>query len=267
MANLVTDNSRLSALIGSNYQAPAADRLYRDKGVFFVGGVLPVNETLETMFNSFCLEATALFYLTFGPGETFPQGEEMARQIKKNFNVRLMARLGPETDAAVLERIYAAGVDNVDLQLESCPAVGGHARVELPLSLQAARTIFPRWGAAATLLLGEEAPAVTRDRIDRLLQEGIVPLVQFSAQSARLTPTEIELTLAHLVAGWERSSVPLPAYLPLISVMTPLVATKPAGLIRGIVDRLRDRHQLAGSDIRRHLRVQQAENSLDSAGL
>jgi hypothetical protein len=267
MANLVTDNSRLKALIGSNQHAPAADGLYRDKGVFFVGGVLPVYDTLETMFNSFCLEATSLFYLTFGPRETFPQGEEMARQIKKNFNVRLMARLGRGTDTAVLERIYAAGVDTVDLYLEWCPTPGGSARGDLPLPLQAARVIFPRWGAAATLQLGEEAPAVTRDRIDRLLQEEIVPLVQFSPQSARLSPAELELTLAYLVAGWERCSVPLSAYLPLISAMTPLVATKPTGLIRGIVDRLRDRRQLAGSDIRRHLRVQQADNSLDSAGL
>jgi nucleoside diphosphate kinase len=49
--------------------------------------------------------------------------------------------------------------------------------------------------------------------------------------------------------------------------MTPLVQVKPEGAIRSFVGRLRDRHQLAGLDIRRHLRVQPAENSLDSAGL
>lgn len=262
MANLTIDPSRLSSLISGSYHAPAADRLFRDRNVFFVGGALPVYETLETMFNSFCTEATALFYLTFGPVEKFLQGEEMARQIKKNFHVRLMASLELSVDAAALERIYAAGVDNVVFTPESD---SGFDRGDLPL--QAARTVFPRWGAAAALLLGDEAPALTRSRIDLLLQKGIVPLVQFSDCSATLPPSELTAVLEHLVTGWERHSVPLQAYLPLIGVMTPIVATKPAGLFRGFVDRLRDRQQLAGSDIRRHLRVQHAENSLDSAGL
>lgn len=262
MANLISDKSRLSDLVGSNHDTPAPDRLYRDRNVFFVGGELPVYETLETMFNSFCTEATALFFLTFGPRGTFSQGEEMARQIKKNFNVRLMASLEVSVDAATLERIYAAGVDNIVFSLH-----GNANGAELLPSLHAARTIFPRWGVAAALLLGVEAPALTRGRIDMLLREGIVPLVQVSPRSTSLSPEDMDAVLEHLVAGWERSSVPLPVYLPLISIMTHLVAPKPAGLFRGIVDRLRDRQQLAGSDIRRHLRVQQIENSLDSAGL
>jgi len=264
MANLTTDKSRLSSLISGSHHSPAADRLFRERSVFFVGGVLPVYETLETMFNSFCTEATALFVLTFGPEETSLQCEEMARQIKKNFHVRLMARLELSVDAASLERIYAAGVDNVVFPLDSDSGID---RAGLPLPLQAARGVFPRWGAAATLLLGDEAPALTGSRIDALLREGIVPLLQFSTSAAGLPPAELEAVLEHLVSGWERHAVPLQAYLPLISVMTPLVATKPAGIFRGFVDRLRDRQQLAGSDIRRHLRVQHAENSLDSAGL
>jgi hypothetical protein len=264
MANLTTDKNRLSDLIDSNRQAPAADRLFRDRSVFFVGGALPVYETLETMFESFCTEATALFFLTFGPRETLLQGEEMARQIKKNFNVRLMAGLELSIDAAGLERVYAAGVDNVVFPLAAGSEKAGE---ELPASLQAARAVFPRWGVAATLPLGCEAPAITMVRIDLLFQEGIVPLIQFTERSSSLTLMDIDVVLDHLVAGWERSSMPLQAYLPLITAMTPLVATKPAGLFQGIVDKLRDRRQLAGSDIRRHLRVQHAEDSLDSAGL
>ncbi len=249
-------------MIDGNRQIPTADRLFRDRSVFFVGGTLPVYETLETMFSSFCTEATDLFYLTFGSRSTFRQGVDMARQIKKNFNVRLMASINLSADDDVLERIYAAGVDNLILSQVFLP---GSDRSNLPL--QTAWEVFPRWSVASTLEFGIEAPAVTRNRIDMLLKEEIVPLVQFSAQSSRLSQEEIEALLTHLVAGWERVSVPLAAYLPLISVLTPLVARKPAGLFRGIVDKLRDRRQLAGSDIRRHLRVQQAENSLDSAGL
>ena len=265
MANLVIDNSRLSSLMAGNFPAPAADRLYRDRSVFFVGGVLPVYETLETMFDSFCTEATALFYLTFGPAETFLRGEEMARQIKKNFNVRLMARLDQEASAALLERTYAAGVDNIDLQLAEQAA---EVRVvTLPPALRAAVALFPRWGVAATLPVGDEAPAVVMSRIDALLSEGVVPLVRLLPRVAGGASEGLEMLFEHLEAGWRRYSVPMTTYLPLLSATNPLVVTKPAGLFQGIVDRLRDRRQLAESDIRRHLRVRQAEDSLDSAGL
>jgi len=257
MTSLTIDKKRLAALLDSNRQMPAVDRLYRDGNVLFIGGGLPLYQTLETMFNSFCTEATALFYLTLGSQAEESQNLEMVRQIKKNFHVRLMARLDVPVDATALERIYAAGVDNLDLHLPVSTAAA------LPEIIPG---IFPRWGVAATLVLGEEDAACTIRRIDRLLYGGVVPLVQVSAQAAKLTGEQIETVLQSLANGWERSSVPLQAYLPLINAMTPLVQIKPAGLIRGFVDRLRDRQQLAGSDLRRHLRVV-PENSLDSAGL
>lgn len=266
MARLVTDTSRLSALMGGAPKGPAAHTLFRDGRVFFVGGVLPVYETLETMFDSFCTEATSLFYLTFGPRETFSQGEEMARQIKKNFNVRLMARLDGGTEAGLLERVYAAGVDNIDLQLGEVTDGRGWAAT-VPPSLRAGVAVFPRWGVAATLPLGTAPPAAAMAGIDALLGEGVVPLVKFASPAVGYSPGDVAAVLDHLVTGWERNAVPLGIFLPLISVMTPLVSAKPAGRFQGLVDRFRDRRQLAESDIRRHLRVRQAEDSLDSAGL
>jgi len=262
MAKLKIDKERLVDLLNGSHPLPTADRLYRDRSLFCVGGNLPLYETVETMFASYCMESTALFHLTFGTGETFLQGREMARQIKKNFNVRLMARLDHPVDEPILEQIYAAGVDNLILNLPEIQA-GGHD----DLLLQASRRVFPRWGVAAVLRLGADAPARTGRRIELLLQQGVVPLLQFTAHAAGMTSEEIESLLVHLAAGWEKNSVPLATYLPLISVMTPLEAAKSTGLFQGFVDRLRDRQQLAGSDIRRHLRVQPAENSLDSAGL
>lgn len=265
MANLVTDRNRLSDLLNGRMGVPAADRLFRDGGIFFVGGELPVYETLVTMFDSFCMEATSLFFLTFGSRGSYAQGVEMARQIKKNFHARLMAGLDPEVDSAALERVYAAGVDNVVIQLVG-DSLHQHSAA-LPAAFSFARAVFPRWGVAAFLYLDNGSQLLSRHRIDRLLREGIVPLVRFSEGASKLPQEDVEAVLQHLVAGWERSSVPLQAYLPLISSITPLVPAKPAGIFRGMVDRLRDRRQLAESDIRRHLRVQQAENSLDSAGL
>jgi len=245
-------------MLERNRQLPAADRLYRDGSVLFIGGALPIHQTLETMFNSFCTEANALFYLTFGSRETVSQGLEMARQIKKNFHVRLMARLESPVDGPTLERVYAAGVDNIDFYLSE------GSKAVLPESIHG---VFPRWGIAATLILGVEDVACTIDKIDRLLQAGIVPMVEVSSKASILSTEKVITVLEYLADGWGKCSVPLQAYFPLISAVTPLVQEKPTGVFRGFIDRLRDRQQLAGSDMRRHLRVQQAENSLDSAGL
>ena len=56
-------------------------------------------------------------------------------------------------------------------------------------------------------------------------------------------------------------------FLPLISLTTPLVLAENTGRMRSIINRIHDRHSLATSDLRRHLRVVPAKDSLDSAGL
>src|SRR5690349_10442033 len=105
------DQVALAGQLTSPPQLPCAGELRRAGKVFFVGGDLPINQTLETMFESFCMESTDLFLLTFGSRDNFFRGEEMARQIKKNFNVRLMGRLTYTPPAELVERAYAAGLD------------------------------------------------------------------------------------------------------------------------------------------------------------
>jgi hypothetical protein len=263
MANLVIDRNRLMELAGGRENNPSADRLFRDGDVFFVGGELPTYDTLVTMFDSYCLEATSLFFLTFGPRERYAEGIEMARQIRKNFHVRLMAGIDPAVEPVDIERIYAAGVDNLVISLGQGTATDG----ELPVSLAMARKVFPRWGVGASLVLGDGPITAYSDRIDRLLAEGIVPLVTFSCRPLQPAPEAVKPVLDRLVAAWEEQSVPLSPYLPLVRVMTPLVDSRPAGPVRGFIDRLLDQRKLVGSAVRRHLRVLPAEDSLDSAGL
>lgn len=262
MARFVIDKERLGDPAGGVSRLPAAGELFREGGVFFVGGDLSLDDTLVTMFDSFCMEATSLFFLTLGSRENYPRGIEMARQIKKNFHARLMAGIDQAVDGATIERLYTAGVDNLVIPLR-----GDYRDTELPSSFASARSIFPRWGVAASV-----SPAVSgwdgaRHLVDLLLQVGVVPLVTLSGLRDRFAPEDAETLLQHLVAVWEKFAIPMPVYLPLVGVMTPLVEAKPAGLLRGIVDRLRDRRQLAESDLRRHLRVLPTEDSLDSAGL
>jgi len=256
------DQKKLNDLIKAPMQPAAVNELRRCGNVFFVGGELPINETLETMFESFCMESTELFHLSFGALSTYHSSEEMARQIKKNFHVRLMGRLSHPVSTRVLECIYAAGVDILDIPLLSYQEPS--ARIHE--ALLAALPIFPRWSVSSTLLAGEGGAASTMKGIDALLKDGIVPLVALGAGAADLAPEAVAEIFQHLAKAWDSSDVPLQPYLPMISFMMPLVPRDPSGLFRGMFDKLNDRRLLVASDLRRHLRVK-TEDSMDSAAL
>jgi hypothetical protein len=265
------DQNKLSELAARPRQSAAAHELRRDGSIFFVGGELPVNETLETMFESYCTESTELFYLFFGELGTFHHGEELARQIKKNFNVRLMGRLGYPAPVSVLERAYAAGVDILDIPLDFSELPSHKAemleKTAIYQALLAARSVFPSWSVASTLPAGEGMPEAVINGIDLLLKDGIMPLVAVSGAGAAEHADGIAAIFNHLASGWKRYEVPVKPFLPLISYMTPLIPKKQAGIFRGLIDKFQDRRQLAASDLRRHLRVRHYEDSLDSAGL
>ena len=247
-------------------QVASAAGLHREKATLFVGGELPIYETIETLYESYCMAATDLFYLSFGAIDSFRNGEEMARQIKKNFSVSLMARIGFPANRGLFERIYAAGVDLVEIPLPASGSVGGHA-VELPAYLQDAVSIFPKWSVSATLIAGLEPLDSLLKNIDALPKAGIVPLVLFGEQSKACSPDEKGAILERLLASWKHHHVQLEPYLPLLDFMAPLDVRKRPGLLRGIMGKLKEQHKMISCDLRRHLRVQQASDSLDSAGL
>jgi len=257
------DQKKLNDLLREPLHPAAAGELRRCKGVFFVGGELPVNETLETMYESFCMESTELFHLSFGALSSFHGSEEMARQIKKNFHVRLMGRLDNPASHQVLERIYAAGVDILDIPLGTFEQLSG-TKYQTLLS---AKPIFPRWSVASTLLAGEESAAGTMKGIDALLKDGIVPLVALGKSLAGASPEAVVPIFQHLASGWESFEVPIQPFLPMISFLTPLAPRDPSGLLRGLMNKFHDRRLLVASDLRRHLRVKSAEDSMDSAAL
>ena len=255
------DQNRLNMLAARPVRLPTARELRREGRVFFVGGELSVNETLETMFTSFCTESTDLFYLPFGEPVTIAGGLELARQIRKNFNVRLMARFDYPVPVHIAEHAYAAGVDIMDITSSGTNALSGG----LAESLRAARSVFPRWSVTSTLPLGAEPPHVIKERIDALLADGIVPLAVVAG--SRSETEQISIALRHLTEGWKVHHVLIKPLVPLIAVTMPLVPAEQAGRLRGFIDRLEERRLLAAADLRRHLRVQVGEDSLDSAAL
>ncbi|MDA8429438.1 MAG: hypothetical protein M0T70_09310 [Geobacteraceae bacterium] len=264
----IIDHHRLREIAIVPLKSTTEFDLCRGGRVFFVGGTLPIYTTLETMFESYCAEATDIFVLTFGTADTTAHGLEMAKLIKKNFTIRLLARLNHAVPDWLYQQIYAAGVDLIDI---TATLPGGSC--DLPLDDRhrarylAAQKAFPAWSVASTLsLAGTPGPALIRT-IDGLLQIGIVPLPRLDGNGAHQSEPELCEVLHHMAAAWHTYGVPIKPFQALIGLGSPLVPAVKPGALRGIIDRLHDRRKLAASDLLRHLRVSAPADSLDSAGL
>jgi hypothetical protein len=268
---MIVDQQKLSYLLTKPVKRGDAGELRREGNLFFVGGELPVRETLETLFDSHCQSSAELFKLTFGDLDHFHQGEQLARQIKRNFNAHILGSLPYPPPTAVIERAYAAGVDFLDIPLRvfdrGMAKERGFERDDILHSLQVARELFPRWSVATTLLAGEERPCSLAKGIDFLLDAGILPLVEISPQGGHYPLEEIAAIFAHLAAGWEKYKVSIKPFQPLIDITMPVVDARPRGILRGFIDKVQERRLLAASDLRRSLRVRQVEESFESAGL
>lgn len=265
------DQNKLRRLIAREVTAPSPDELRREGNVFFVGGNLPVRETLETMFDSHCQAPAELFLLTFGDLAGFHRGEELARVIKKNFSAHLVGRLDYPAPPYIIERAYAAGVDILDIPLTVFDrALSRERGLEMEGRLSAidyARTVFPRWSVVSTLVAGEEPSCSTVAGIDALLSAEVVPLVTLSGRAALYPVEEVAAVFTQMSAGWRKQKVLIKPLLPLLYLTTPLVPPSARGVLRGFIEKIYDRRLLAASDLRRSLRVRQVEQSFESAGL
>jgi len=270
-ALMIVDRQKLVYLLTKPGKRGDTGELRREGNLFFVGGELPVRETLVSLFDSHCQSPAELFKLTFGNLGRFHQGEQLARQIKRNFSSHLLGTLEYPPPTYVIERAYAAGVDFIDIPLKvfdrGVAKERGIEREDILHSLQVARELFPRWSVATTLLAGEEPSCSVAKGIDFLLDAGILPLVEISPRAAHYPLEEIAAIFTHLAAGWKKQKISIKPFLPLITFTTPVVDARPRGMLRGFIDKVQDRRILAASDLRRSLRVRQVEESFESAGL
>lgn len=265
----VIDQQRMREIASAPPKTATESDLCRDGRAFFVGGTLPIHATLETMFESYCVESTDIFVLTFGTDETLRHGLEMAKLIKKNFNIRLMARLNHSVPDWLYQQIYASGADLIDV-MGTSPAVPGNVSTlddEQKSLYLAARNAFPNWSVASTITIDGSARSSLIRKIDKLLKIGIVPLPRLTCNGTQESVTEICEVLQHLAKSWHKYGVPIKPFLTLIALTSPLVPAEKPGALRSIIDRLHDRRKLAASDLLRHLRVSAPTDSLDSAEL
>lgn len=265
------DSHRLNTLHGTPHHYASPTGLRREGRVFFIGGNLPVYSTLETMYESYCLESTDLFHVTFGEAGAFEQNLEMVRQIKRNFSIRLMGQIGYPLSGSQVEQVYLAGLDVLDIPRSAygCyPAAapdgaGGRWRE----TFDAAAAVFTRWSIASSIIADHAAPEEVRDAIHELLDHGVIPLLALSGEGTSWNPAESGDLFLHLAAEWHRHRVPLKPIMPLLRLTTPFEFTASSGFLRDVIDRFQDRRIMATSDLRRHLRTSGAEASFESAGL
>jgi hypothetical protein len=268
---MVVDQQKLRHLLTKPGKRGDAGELRREGNLFLVGGELPVRETLETLFDSHCQSPAELFKLTFGDLDHFHQGEQMARQIKRNFSSHILGRLDYPPPTDLIERAYAAGVDFLDIPARvfdrEVARESGIEREDILHSLKIVRELFPKWSVAVTLIAGEGPSRTVAGDIDFLLDGGILPLVEISPGAGNYPVEEIAAIFTHLAAGWKKYKVSIKPLQPLIDITMPIVDARPRGILRGFIDKVQDRRLLAASDLRRCLRVRQVEESYESAGL
>lgn len=263
------DQHKLDVLHGTQNSYASPDGLHREGSVFFIGANLPVYSTLETMYESYCLEATDLFHVTFGDAGHFEQNLDLVRQIKRNFSIRLMGRIAYPLSAAAVEQLYLAGLDVLDIPHA---AHGGHPAAEPDSEVwretfRSAAAIFGRWSVVSSITARSAAAHELRGVIHKLLEQEVIPLFALSGDGDDPNPTESGEIFLHLAAEWHRHRVPLKPVMPLLRLTTPLQFSTSSGFLRDAYERLQDRRIMAASDLRRHLRTAGAEASFESAGL
>lgn len=265
------DSHRLNTLHGTPFRYASPTDLRREGRVFFIGGNLPVYSTLETMYESYCLESTDLFHVTFGDAGAFEQNLDMVRQIKRNFSIRLMGQISYPLSASQIEHVYLAGLDILDIPRHAygkypaaAPDGGGERWRE---TFGAAATTFSRWSIVSSIIVDHAVPEDVRGAIHDLLDHGVIPLLVLAGEGNGWNSAESGDLFLHLATEWHRHRVPLKPVMPLLRLTTPFEFNASSGFLRDVIDKFQDRGIMVTSDLRRHLRTSGAEASFESAGL
>lgn len=261
------DDILLTTLIAAPFKIPGPTALYREGRVFFVGGNLPILETVQTMHDSYCQESTDLLYLSFGDIKCFKHNLDMSRTVKKNFSVRLMGHIDRIVSGDEAEQLYLAGIDLLDVQQASEGQADREYEQMFNTFLKRAVSVFPRWSVSVSLNPGMATLDTLNGYARELLQVGVVPIVTLSEDNPALHAEEAKVLFQTIADQWRVSAVPIRHLQPILALSTPYVWREAGGMIRSAVTRFHNRQLLATSDLRRHLRTKAAEASFESAGL
>ena len=205
----------------------------------------------------------------------------VVQAIKKEFSTFVALRGFPPKDKKTLDKVYAAGVDLLNLPLEGFV---GFAKkddaISQPLvygALEYAAKIFPPGTVWTEIFLEPGYTDALKDKISYLTEKGILPLLKLVTPS---TVTEEYSRQIVEVAGYlekavQNSQIPLKWLFPHCRYMSPLDTrffldppNKAKLNARPVYKSLLGRKTLEGyTKLRRKLRIKDVSDSYESAGL
>lgn len=201
-------------------------------------------------------------------------------EIKKKFSTFVALRGFPPQDIRILDKIYASGIDLLNLPLEGSSGTdkskGMVSEEETLDALEYAAGIF-QGGTVWTELLGAGPTDLIKMKIDRLTGKGVIPLI-------KLLPTSVadgnefekhQEIARYLAVAVQRNKIPLKWLYPASRFLSPLdtrfftddpdsarLSAKPVyktGLGRKASEGF--------ASLRRKLRIKNVSDSYESAGL
>ena len=215
------------------------------------------------------------------PDQGLTQLAPVVQAIKKEFSTFVALRGFPPKEKKTLDKVYAAGIDLLNLPLEGFVGFAKKDDVISPplvySALEYAARIFPLGTICTELFLEPNSTDSLKDKIDYLMGKGVIPLLKLKAPS--IVTGEEHLHVAEVARYMEKATqnarLPLKWLFPQCRYMSPLDTrffidppNKAKLNAKPIYKSLLGRKALEGFAIlRRKLRIKDVSNSYESAGL
>ena len=254
-----------------------------------VGQKNRLNLTLETILSAVkaAFEEGAADLIQFNmdycrePDRGLTRLAPVVQAIKKEFSTFIALRGFPPTDKQTLDKVYAAGIDLLNLPLEGFV---GFAKKEDAISqplvygaLEYAAKIFPAGTVWTELFLESGSIEALKDKIDYLTEKGVLPLLKLVPPNIVTEEYYLHVIEAarYLEKSVQNAQFPLKWLFPHCRYMSPLDTrffidppNKAKLNAKPVYKSLLGRKTLEGyTKLRRKLRIKDVSDSYESAGL
>ena len=214
------------------------------------------------------------------PDRGFSLLEPLVRAVKRNFRTFVSLRSFPPENLSGLDRVYASGIDVLNLPLEGFPS--DESRVHTPgfrehgqRALEYAAGVFPFGAVMTELAFHPENTDALLNRIDLLAQKNILPLLILPTDLAVEHFEVLNATLDHLERAVTRQRLPLKWLYPSARFVSPLDSAfftdSPQAARLALKPIYKSALGITASEgfaaLRRALRVKNISDSYESSGL
>jgi hypothetical protein len=244
---------------------------------------LTAEEIIEVIQMAFEEEAADLIQFNMDyckdPDRGFKRLIPVIATVKKKFNAFIALKGFPPDDLRILDQLYAAGVDILNLPLNDCadnsPIKPSIPREQISRALEYASGIFPKGAVWTELVLGGQSLDM-KHSIYELMAQNSLPLIKLQPLAMPSAESYIKLreVAQFLQDASSQFKIPLKWMYPNCQYLTPLDASF---YIEGAPPQLKTKPLYQSSfgkkaeegfaAFRRKLRIKNISDSFESAGL